>query len=96
MELSKLAVLSEQDLNAIHEASVDILQTCGIHIPNRRMLDFFTTAHYTVILETPTRVERAFTQGREVDLSNRHKRLWNKYQGRRGHPGYSSDVRQSL
>ena len=32
------------------------------------------------ILETPTKVERAFIQGRPVDLSNRHKRLWNKYQ----------------
>jgi imidazolonepropionase-like amidohydrolase len=32
------------------------------------------------LLETPTRVERAFIQGRDVDLSNRHKRLWRKYQ----------------
>jgi imidazolonepropionase-like amidohydrolase len=32
------------------------------------------------ILETPTQVELAFIQGRPVDLSNRHKRLWNKYQ----------------
>ena len=31
-------------------------------------------------LETPTAVESAFIQGRSVDLSNRHKRLWKKYQ----------------
>ena len=33
-------------------------------------------------LETPTLVERAYVQGREVDLSDRHKRLWRKYQER--------------
>jgi imidazolonepropionase-like amidohydrolase len=32
------------------------------------------------ILETPTQVEFAFIQGRQVDLSDRHKRLWKKYQ----------------
>ena len=32
------------------------------------------------ILETPTQVEAAFIQGRTVDLSNRHKRLWKKYE----------------
>jgi imidazolonepropionase-like amidohydrolase len=31
-------------------------------------------------LETPTQVTRAFLQGRAVDLSNRQKRLWEKYQ----------------
>lgn len=31
-------------------------------------------------LETPTRVERAFIQGRAVDLNNRHQRLYDKYQ----------------
>ena len=31
-------------------------------------------------LETPTQVTRAFIQGRAVDLSNRQKRLWEKYQ----------------
>ncbi|MBP90260.1 MAG: imidazolonepropionase [Planctomycetaceae bacterium] len=30
-------------------------------------------------LETPTQVEAAYIQGREIDLSDRHKRLWNKY-----------------
>lgn len=32
------------------------------------------------ILETPTQVESAFIQGRTVDLSDRHKRLWKKYE----------------
>lgn len=30
-------------------------------------------------LETATQIEMAFVQGRSVDLSNRHKRLWEKY-----------------
>ena len=32
------------------------------------------------VLDTPTHVEAAFIQGRAVDLDNRHKRLWRKYQ----------------
>ena len=31
-------------------------------------------------LETTTQVEMAFIQGRQVDLSDRHKRLWHKYE----------------
>jgi imidazolonepropionase-like amidohydrolase len=31
-------------------------------------------------LQTPTHVEAAFIQGRQVDLDNRHKRLWRKYE----------------
>lgn len=31
-------------------------------------------------LETPTKVEQAFVQGREVELNDRHKRLWRKYE----------------
>jgi imidazolonepropionase-like amidohydrolase len=31
------------------------------------------------ILETPTRVERAFIQGRQIDLSSKHTKLWEKY-----------------
>jgi imidazolonepropionase-like amidohydrolase len=31
------------------------------------------------VLEVVTRVESAYIQGRRVDLSDRHKRLWNKY-----------------
>lgn len=32
------------------------------------------------VLDTPTHVEAAFLEGRAVDLDNRHKRLWRKYQ----------------
>jgi imidazolonepropionase-like amidohydrolase len=31
-------------------------------------------------LETATQVEAAFIQGRQVDLNDRHKRLWKKYE----------------
>ena len=31
-------------------------------------------------LETTTQVEDAYVQGRQVDLNNRHKRLWKKYE----------------
>ena len=31
-------------------------------------------------LETATQVEAAYIQGREVDLNDRHKRLWKKYE----------------
>ena len=34
------------------------------------------------ILEVTTHVERAWLDGRPVDLNNRHKRLWKKYQQR--------------
>ena len=34
------------------------------------------------ILEIATQVEQAYVQGRRVDMSDRHKRLWNKYQQR--------------
>lgn len=32
------------------------------------------------VLETPTQVEMAFVQGRQIDLSNRQTQLWRKYQ----------------
>ncbi|MBI2478025.1 MAG: amidohydrolase family protein [Planctomycetia bacterium] len=31
-------------------------------------------------LEITTQIEAAYIQGREVDLNNRHKRLWKKYE----------------
>ena len=34
------------------------------------------------ILEIATQVEQAYVQGRRVDMSDRHKRLWKKYQQR--------------
>lgn len=46
------------------------------------------------ILETPTQVEAAYIQGRQVDLSDRQKRLWKKYQEKysRQEPGEESAV----
>jgi len=40
MQLPWLKVLSEQEVQAIHNASLDILQQCGVRILNRRMLAF--------------------------------------------------------
>ena len=38
MKLSKLTVLSESEIDAVHEASLDILEHCGVKILNPRML----------------------------------------------------------
>jgi imidazolonepropionase-like amidohydrolase len=40
------------------------------------------------ILETPTNVEAAYVQGRQVDLDNRHKRLYRKYRERLEREGH--------
>ncbi|MBN2292755.1 MAG: trimethylamine methyltransferase family protein [Pirellulales bacterium] len=40
MELSRLSVLSDQEIGEIHEATVDILETCGVQILSAKMLDF--------------------------------------------------------
>jgi trimethylamine--corrinoid protein Co-methyltransferase len=40
MQLPWLKVLSEQEIQAIHNASLDILQQCGVRILNGRMLAF--------------------------------------------------------
>jgi len=40
MELCRLTVLSDQEIKAIHEASLDILQSCGVKVLHRPMLDF--------------------------------------------------------
>ena len=40
MELSRLSVLSEEEIRDIHEATVDILQTCGVRILSPKMLGF--------------------------------------------------------
>jgi trimethylamine---corrinoid protein Co-methyltransferase len=40
MKLNRMAVLSESEVKAIHEATVDILSNCGVKILNPRMLDF--------------------------------------------------------
>ena len=38
MKLSKLSVLSDEEIRDIHEATVDILQTCGVQILSPKML----------------------------------------------------------
>jgi trimethylamine---corrinoid protein Co-methyltransferase len=40
VHLSTLTLMSDDDIRAIHQATVDILGTCGVLIENRRMLDF--------------------------------------------------------
>jgi trimethylamine---corrinoid protein Co-methyltransferase len=40
MELSRLAVLSQAEIQAIHEATVDILSNCGVKILHPPMLQF--------------------------------------------------------
>ncbi|MEX0819176.1 MAG: amidohydrolase family protein [Pirellulaceae bacterium] len=42
-------------------------------------------------LETTTQVEAAYIQGREVDLNNRHKRLWKKYEEKYRRLGLTKD-----
>lgn len=42
-------------------------------------------------LETATQVEAAFVQGRRVDLNDRHKRLWRKYEEKYRRLGLSGD-----
>ena len=40
MKLSRMSVLSHGEIETIHEASIDILTTCGVKIANSRMLAF--------------------------------------------------------
>lgn len=40
LKLEHLKVLSEQDMKVIHEASMDILENCGVKIHSARMLEF--------------------------------------------------------
>jgi trimethylamine--corrinoid protein Co-methyltransferase len=40
MKLSTLSVLSREEIEQIHEASIDILHTCGVKVYNEKMLDF--------------------------------------------------------
>ncbi len=39
------------------------------------------------VLETPSQVDMAFVQGRQIDLSNRQTQLWRKYQEKYKRPG---------
>ena len=40
MELSRLSVLSDEEIRDIHEATIDILQTCGVQILSPKMSSF--------------------------------------------------------
>ena len=40
MELELLKVLSEEEIHEIHEATIDILENCGVRILSKRMLEF--------------------------------------------------------
>ena len=40
MKLATLSVLSEDEIQRIHQATLDILEQCGVQIGSRRMLDF--------------------------------------------------------
>jgi trimethylamine--corrinoid protein Co-methyltransferase len=40
MRLETFKVLTDQEIKKIHEVSVDVLETCGVKVFNRKMLDF--------------------------------------------------------
>ena len=40
MQLTPMKVLSGDEINRIHEASIDILENCGVKVFNVKMLDF--------------------------------------------------------
>lgn len=40
MKLTTLTILSDDDINRIHEATIDILTTCGVKLGGREMLQF--------------------------------------------------------
>lgn len=46
--LSRVEVLNEEEIKAIHQASVDILESIGVKFPNRTVLDFFRDAGASV------------------------------------------------
>jgi trimethylamine--corrinoid protein Co-methyltransferase len=43
MKLSTFSVLSQEEIEQIHKASIDILAGCGVKIYNNRMLDFLNS-----------------------------------------------------
>jgi len=54
MKLSKFEVLSESEIRDIHEASVDILENCGVKILSKKMLRFLKEKGLDVDEETQT------------------------------------------
>ena len=72
----------DEALKAITLAPAEILgveQRVGSLQPGKDATLIITTGNP---LETTTQVEGAFIQGRRVQLNDRHKRLWHKYQER--------------
>ncbi|MGB9620499.1 MAG: trimethylamine methyltransferase family protein, partial [Armatimonadota bacterium] len=43
MKLSRLEVLSQDEIKQIHEATLDILANCGVKVLNRKTLDFLSS-----------------------------------------------------
>lgn len=48
MKLSTLAVLSQDEIKQIHEATLHILETCGVKVHSTRMLEFLKSKGLTV------------------------------------------------
>ena len=65
MKLSTLTVLSDEEIRAIHDATLDILQGCGVKVLNGRILDFLAGRGLAVdrdaqtVRFTPSAVEDA-------------------------------------
>lgn len=68
MELAKLKVLSEQEIRNIHEASIDVLEHCGVKILNARMLSFLKEKGFDV--DTDRQLARFSRQSVEHGLSS--------------------------
>ena len=68
MKLARMEILSETEINQIHEASCDILASCGVRVFSRRLLDALAgkgldIAADTGIVRFPrTRLEDALTR----------------------------------
>jgi trimethylamine--corrinoid protein Co-methyltransferase len=54
MKLSTLKVLSDLEIKDIHNASIDILENCGVKVLNKQMLDFIKQKGLTVDNEKQT------------------------------------------
>ncbi|MGQ9616564.1 MAG: trimethylamine methyltransferase family protein [Spirochaetota bacterium] len=54
MKLETLKVLSDDEISRIHEASVEILEKCGVKVFNRRMLEFLRQKGLKVDMDCAT------------------------------------------
>lgn len=52
MKLSALQVLSDAEIRQIHDATLDILATCGVKVHSRKMLEFLGAKGLSVDLES--------------------------------------------